>query len=794
MKAVRSVFACLSGIAASVPAANAPLDSYTWSNVFIGGGGFVPGIVFHPKTKGIAYARTDMGGAYRWVPESLSWTPITDRFNANDWNRYGIESIALDPHDPDIVYIASGTYAEHNWSGNGAILRSRDRGTTWKIVDMPLKFGGNEAGRSVGERLAVDPNNGSILFLGTRLNGLWKSADSGKTWSQVASFPVANTSTQDGLGFVVFDPRTGTNGTATRTIYVGVEDNVTSLYRSVDGGGTWSPVPGAPAGLMPHHGVLSSDGSMYFTFNDGDGPNGITKGQVWKYATGTGTWTDISPVANAAFGFAGLDVDAQNPLTVMVSSMDRWWPGDNQWRSTDGGATWKDMNANSTRDASLTPFLRWGAATDANLGAGNWEGGLAIDPFDSDRVMYGTGATIWGTGNVTAVDRGAKAAWTPHIRGLEENAVLDLASPPSGAEVISAMGDIGGFVHTDIRVSPKGGMLSPYFVTQTSVDFAEALPSAIVRVGRGCDAGLGACGALSTDGGTTWKSFGSAPGGAREDGVAALSADGTILVWSPAGAGAYVSTDKGATWTACTGLPGTDLRVVSDRVNSKRFYAVSSGTLYASADGAKTFAAKAGGLSGTYLRAVSGLEGNVWLSGGNGLYRSTDGGASFAKIATSGSIAYHGFGKAAPGANHPAVFANGYVGTAVGIYRSDDAGSNWVRVNDDLHQWGGTSNVIGDPKVYGRFYLATNGRGIVVGDKQGSTALAREPGTAGLWTRQGGLLLGPSETFALLDLSGRQVARSHVQGDRSAIDLSQVPVGVYVAVSRSSAQSLTITR
>lgn len=61
-------------LAAAVPS----LGALTWQNVRIGGGGgFVPGIVFHPKAKGVAYARTDIGGLYRLNADD-SWTPVTD--------------------------------------------------------------------------------------------------------------------------------------------------------------------------------------------------------------------------------------------------------------------------------------------------------------------------------------------------------------------------------------------------------------------------------------------------------------------------------------------------------------------------------------------------------------------------------------------------------------------------------------------------------------------------------------------------------------------------------------------
>ena len=56
-------------------------------------------------------------------------------------------------------------------------------------------------------------------------------------------------------------------------------------------------------------------------------------------------------------------------------------------------------------------------------------------------------------------------------------------------------------------------------------------------------------------------------------------------------------------------------------------------------------------------------------------------------------------------------------GAGAGIYRSDDVGTTGVKINDAQHQWGSSFGVIsGDPRIYGRVYIGTNGRGILYGD------------------------------------------------------------------------------
>ncbi len=194
--------------------------TYTWKSVAVRGGGFTTGTVFHPLEAGLLYARTDMGGAYRWNTADGTWTPITDSLTRNNADYMGILSLAVDPSDTERVYMLCGKYTQ-SWAGNGAVLSSVNRGNTWTINPVNFKVGGNEVGRGAGERLAVDPNLGSILFTGssgTNPSGLWRSTNSGGSFSQVTSFP------QNTINFIIFDKASVTTGNATQTIYVSATD------------------------------------------------------------------------------------------------------------------------------------------------------------------------------------------------------------------------------------------------------------------------------------------------------------------------------------------------------------------------------------------------------------------------------------------------------------------------------------------------------------------------------------------------------------------------------------------
>lgn len=687
-------------------------SGYIWRPVAIGGGGFVSGIITSRSARGLVYARTDVGGAYRWLEESQSWVALLDWIDEEEKGLWGVESLAIDESEPRRVYLLTGI--EYFNGGRTAILASEDGGNTFSVRDVSQQFRahGNGMGRQSGERLAVDPADGTILFAGTRRDGLFRSADRAQSWQHISALDVTSTPNGNGIAFVVFDPQSAGPGGSQR-LYVGVSrSDMANLFVSADAGQSWAPVADQPQGGMPQRATFGAGGALYVTYANGAGPFGSTaepmdQGALWKLDTSTGQWTDISPLRGAAaraFGGVSASRDGSRVLATTINTYQQqpWGYGDRIFLSEDGGASWSDLIAEGrvTMDANGFPWMVNNAI--------HWAGSIELDPFDPERAWVASGNGIFQTSDVAATP----STWRVSGAGLEETVPLDAVSVPGGS-LVSVIGDYDGFIHSDLTRSPAAGRHTPTMGTTYGLALAAAAPSVLARVGNELY--------LSSDGAQTWQL--TPRPNENTGGYLALSADGGVLLWAVEQQ-VQRTADRGASWAAVAGID-FESALSADSVNPNKFYAYDpqSGAFAASSDGGASFQTTATLAAGgaLRLRALPGVEGEVWVPLGNaGLTRTTDSGASFQALPAVQQCDAVGFGAPAPGASRPTVYIWGQAGSgARGVYRSTDDGASWLRINDDAHEYGGPGNgqfVIGDANVFGRVYLSTAGRGIVFGE------------------------------------------------------------------------------
>ena len=109
----------------------------------------------------------------------------------------------------------------------------------------------------------------------------------------------------------------------------------------------------------------------------------------------------------------------------------------------------------------------------------------------------------------------------------------------------------------------------------------------------------------------------------------------------------------------------------------------------------------------------------MWLVTSTGLLRSTDSGTTFSAVPGVSAALALGFGRPSGDNDYPTLYLSGTVDAQSGIYRSDDAGLSFVRIDDGEHRFGVVSQITGDPRIHGRVYLGTGGRGILYGDPAG---------------------------------------------------------------------------
>jgi xyloglucan-specific exo-beta-1,4-glucanase len=725
----------------------------TWASVKFGGGGYVTGLIFHPTSANVLYARTDIGGAYRWNQATTSWIPITDGlgFGGAESSYHGIESIAVDSNNDQLVYMAAGMY--NSDKADARLYISSDRGDHWTYVGLPFSAGGNNGGRAMGERLMVDPNKPSTLFYGSRTAGLWKSTDSGRTWAQVTSLSSAKMTGDQinaaggsamGVELVVYDTGTKGTGTPTQTIYAAIAPDYASvaglsanLYKSTNGGASWSAVSTPVTGYHIPHMVRAADGVFYVVFTKDAGPGAGGPGRLYKFDGST--WTllkSVDPTSGTNFGLGGVSVHGSGATTrIALGVTNSWgnWSGQQIVQlSDDGGQTWREIEAQTPGET-----------------AAGWVDDVEIDPSNRDHILHVHGGGVIETKNASA----ATPTWSGTINGIEETATQAIATPPAGAPYIfiNSAGDVGTWVDTDLAATPTLGpglgWSNGFFA-----DMAWSDPLYIAGIGaiNASDTGTGF---WSGDGGKTWATFATLPPGVATNTASQASIAVTArnkAVWAPGNSVPSYTTDNGASWVT-TNLPALPsvgwnrgYRLAADRRNPNKVYAYDSGgawwgtagKVYVSTDGGHSFALSQGSVAAglaanafwvTSMAVNPNAEGDLWLADGNAVYHSLDSGATWTKLGNFASVwgsntsypdvqgaSAIALGKAKAGAPYSAaVYVVGAINGVWGVHRSDDGGATWARHNDDDHQFGGIGLMAADQNIYGRIYVSGTGRGLL---------------------------------------------------------------------------------
>lgn len=823
----------------SLGAAKVSAEAYSWGNVRFDGGGFVSAIVVSRSQKNLAYARTDVGGAYRWDATAGRWIPLMDWVGESVLGMMGTEALATDPQNPAKLYILGGT--EYFTNGRTWILRSSDYGATFDTTEVTslFKAHGNGMGRQSGEKLAVDPRNGNNIWCGSRLNGLFKSVDGGKTWTKadtLGSKAGGSLVNDNGISFVVFDSASGVVDGSTKSFYVGVGRTSSNFYRTTDGGKTFSPIAGGPTGLMPLRATMAGR-SLLVSYAGGPGPHSVSGGAIWRYNTVSSGWTNITPKdADGYFGdgsqarggaLGGISADPADTNHLATSTLchyggqwryndstDGW--GDKLFESKDGGATWRLLNTfaeksrtNPNVDPNGTEWI-YGKAV-------HWAGSVEFDPFDTKRVWVTSGNGVFRSDDVSA----EKPMWKFAARGIEEVVPFEALSIPDGP-MLTAIGDYDGSSYADITKSYR--IYSPEIGTTLSLGYAP-LNHKVLRVGTQSDWSTGTeiktdIGFLSSDMGKTWTKIPKVPAG---KGMTAMNADGTVFFHRAEMASSIMrSADGGATWAKLAGIDEGQTQsspLVTDPVSPKVLYILDAqGNMWISTDAGASFSKRGAvydnaknlwqassgkivarpGVSGEFWVPLD--QAQSWVAGGytrNGLAFTTDSGKTYTRIDTSLvqiCIAV-GLGKAAPGTAYPTLFLWGAAAHGpIGMYRSTDKGASWIRINDAAHQFGGVGNgqlVRGDWNVFGRVYMSSAGRGLIYGEPGSTISVKSSASRASLLRREGRFVSSAgADEIRLLDLRGRLVRSSVVVAGASRLDLSGLPRGIYVA--RTSNEALAV--
>ena len=727
-------------------------SSMDWDTLNIAGGGFVSGIITGDDQM---YARTDVGGAYRYDYEQKKWVQLLGFLTEADRGFLSVDAMCVDPNDDDTLYLLCG--CAYFSDARTAIFRSHDAGETFEEIDVTdmIQVHGNGYGRQTGEAIAVDPDDPNIIYCGGDVtagdSALIMSKDGGDTWSPVMGYDklglfeysIKWPTWTEHMARSVEDAEYGSvNGVSTIQItdgkvYVGTSvKGKANLHVAEVGSDDFQPLSeDLPTEQMPSRINLDADGNLLITYVNGLMFDRGT-GYAYKYSPKTGELKDITPTEgissntkklNVGYGAVTSDKNDANKLVATTCAQwysqswteDAWdrdaiaW-GDRFFKSEDGGETWTEMtpgNRASWGGPLIANYLQDGGHSWIRDKAIHWSGCIALDPRNSDQFWV-----VSGNGVFTCEDTWAEC---PTIRfaadGIEEVVSLDFISRP-GKDPVSVIGDYDGFYHnadgTATQLTPSMAKLTTTTASTGGIAYCPANPDVMVRLSEGS-----AMGYYTTDG-TTWLELPNVPLSGAKAAINQLEDGSYRILLSSSGKISYTD-DFGKTWnTASTSdsLSSTIWMCVDEKnpqyvyaygyyYNQYYFYSKPEADitdaryiLMVSDDYGKTFKdaqtiCQYDQCDGAYRIAYLD-EGTFAIAAGYyGAYLVTDYGKTVTKMDNVSYCKTMGYGAAQKEGDPYTLYMYGKPADSdpEGIYRSTDCGKTWVLINQN-HLYGGTGN------------------------------------------------------------------------------------------------------
>ena len=572
--ALTRLFLLWVSLAAGVPAAGAsgPSARERWQPTRLFGGSVIA-LAQAPSAPKVFYAGTEVAGIFRSDDGGETWSARNQSLTGYELAIAGpgAGGLAVAPGDPDLVYALSGS----------GLLRSRDGGHTWTVLGAAPAL----------NRLSLRVS-GSLL--GAAGDGLYESGDEGDSWTLLAfAGQYVSSALEDPRGrhalFATLDPVDrprssvwkSADGGASWQIKYAVEDNFDQLtldpsrpgslymlgdlnliYRSVDEGETWEPLPASQA-LGPLAIAVSANGILYAAVYPLGVAHSLDGGETWLPMPGGYVPSPVDEIWDLA-------VDAAHPDTVLAGG------ATGIWRSLDRGSAWSIENVGLMASAPTSLAIGPEGSLFATSPSGVWR---SDDGGSAWRPTGGPGGTI------VADPVRPVILYAPDflVRSGDGGRTWQTMNPP-----LVGIDYWGGTTVTSFAVDPRSPdvlYLSGYTYFKAEVD-----PFYF----------------RSHDGGTTWRSWHLDNGIYVFDAIAVAPSEPDVVYAIDDFVGFVRSDDRGQHWSlAGEGLP------VSPEVNypdpplsslavdprqSSLVYAGNASGVYRSTDGGRHFAAMGTGL------------------------------------------------------------------------------------------------------------------------------------------------------------------------------------------------------